>query len=107
MGRLFVNVLVRRVEKVKDPLILSHYLWLCCVHCCMRAFSRCSGWGPLFIVVFGLLFMVASLVMEHSPWSTQTSVVVAHRPSCSAGCGSSWTRDLVHVLFIGRWILNH
>ena len=67
MGRLFVNVLVRRVEKVKDPLILSHYLWLCWVHCCMRAFSSCSGWGPLFIVVFGLLFMVASLCYGAQP----------------------------------------
>ena len=89
MGKLFVNVLEMRVERVKDPFILFGCLWLCWVHCCMRAFSSCSEWGLRFIVVCGLLFTVASLVMEHSPWSTQTSVVVVPRLSCSAVCGSS------------------
>ena len=35
------------------------------------------------------------------------SVVLAHRLSCSAHVGSSWTRDGTHVLCIGRWALNH
>ena len=32
---------------------------------CARAFSSCSEWGLLFIVVHGLLIAVASLVAEH------------------------------------------
>ena len=35
------------------------------LHCCLRAFSSCSERGLLFIVVRGLLIMVASLVVEH------------------------------------------
>ena len=34
-------------------------------HCCARAFSSCSEWGLLFLVVGGLLIAVASLVEEH------------------------------------------
>ena len=32
---------------------------------CARAFSSCSKWGPLFIVVHGPLTIAASLVVEH------------------------------------------
>ena len=32
---------------------------------CARAFSSCSKWGPLFIVVRGPLTIAASLVAEH------------------------------------------
>ena len=34
-------------------------------HFCLRAFSSCGKWGPLFIVVHGPLTIVASLVAEH------------------------------------------
>ena len=37
-------------------------LGLCCI---MWAFFSCGEWGPLFIVVHGLLTVVASLVVEH------------------------------------------
>ena len=37
-------------------------LGLCC---CVRAFSSCSEWGLLFIVVRGLLTVLASLIAEH------------------------------------------
>ena len=37
-------------------------LGLCC---CARAFSRCSERGLLFVVVRGLLIVVAFLVAEH------------------------------------------
>ena len=33
--------------------------------CCVRAFSSCSEWGLLFVVVRGRLTAVASLVAEH------------------------------------------
>ena len=32
---------------------------------CVRAFSSCGKWGPLFIAVCGPLTIVASLVAEH------------------------------------------
>ena len=34
------------------------------LHFCVRAFSSCGKWGPLFIVVHGSLTIVASLVAE-------------------------------------------
>ena len=33
--------------------------------CCTRAFSSCGGRGRLFVVVRGLLIVLASLVAEH------------------------------------------
>ena len=43
------------------------YLFLAALglRCCARAFSSCGEWGLLFIVVCGLLIVVASLVAEH------------------------------------------
>ena len=43
------------------------YLFLAAlgVHCCAQAFSSCGEWGPLFVVVCGLLIEVASLVAGH------------------------------------------
>ena len=38
---------------------------LLCLRCCMRSFSSCGEWGLLFVVVRGLLIVVASLVAEH------------------------------------------
>ena len=35
------------------------------LHFCVRAFSSCGKWGPLFIAVRGPLTVVASLVAEH------------------------------------------
>ena len=35
------------------------------LHFCVRAFSSCGKWGPLFIAVCGPLITAASLVAEH------------------------------------------
>ena len=35
------------------------------LHFCVRAFSSCGKWRPLFIVVHGPLTIAASLVVEH------------------------------------------
>ena len=35
------------------------------LHFCVRAFSSCGEWGPLFIAVRGPLTVAASLVAEH------------------------------------------
>ena len=48
---------------------------------CVQAFSSCSEWGLLFLVVLGLLIAVASFVAEQTP-GTQASV--AHELS---SCG--------------------
>ena len=32
---------------------------------CLRAFSSCGKWGPLFVAVHGRLTIAASLVAEH------------------------------------------
>ena len=48
------------------------------LHCCMRAFSRCEEHGLLFVVVSGLLIVVAS--------QSTGSVAVVHGLSCSEAC---------------------
>ena len=53
---------------------------------CVRAFSSCSKWGPLFIAVRGPVTIAASLVAEHRLQTCRLSSV-AHGPSCSAACG--------------------
>ena len=54
---------------------------------CARAFSSCGKRGPLFITVHGPLTIAASLVGSTGS-RCAGSVVVAHRPSCSAACGN-------------------
>ena len=53
---------------------------------CARAFSSCGERGPLFIAVRGPLTVAASRCGAQAP-DAQSSVVVAHGPSCSAACG--------------------
>ena len=65
---------------------LSFFMALLGLRFCVRAFSSCSKWGPLFIAVRGPLTIVASLVAEQGS-RRAGSVVVAHGPSCSASCG--------------------
>ena len=45
--------------------VIFFFLIVLGLHCCVRAFSSCSEWGLLSVVVFGLLIAVASLVVEH------------------------------------------
>ena len=48
------------------------------LRCCARAFSSCSEWGLLFVVVHGLLIVVASLCGTQA-LGVQASVAVARR----------------------------
>ena len=48
------------------------------LHCCMWAFSSCGELGLLFVVVHGLLIVVASLVVEHGLLIVVASLVVEH-----------------------------
>ena len=64
------------------------------LHCCARALSSCSEQGLFFVVVCGLLIVVASLVAEQGLQARELQqlwhagpVVVAHGLSCSAACG--------------------
>ena len=46
-------------------LFLSLFLAVLGLRCCERAFSSCGEQGLLFVVVRGLLIVVAPLVAEH------------------------------------------
>ena len=54
--------------------------------CCVRAFSSCGERWLLFVVVGGILIMVASHCGARA-LGIRTSVVVAHGLSCSVACG--------------------
>ena len=49
--------------------------------CCVQAFSSCSKWGLLFVVMLRLLILVASLVASTGSRHA-SSVVAAHGLSC-------------------------
>ena len=62
------------------------------LHFCVRAFSSCGKWGPLFIAVCGLLTIAAlslsrPLLLRSTGSRRAGSVIVAHGPSCSAARG--------------------
>ena len=70
-------------------LFLSFFLslWLCCVFVSVRGLSSsCSKQGPLFIAVRGLS-LSRPLPLRGTGSRRAGSVIVAHRPSCSAACG--------------------
>ena len=70
-------------------------LGLCCL---VRASS--AHWATLSGGT-GALDSRASAVVAHELQSTGSAAVV-HGPSCSAACGSSWSRAQTHGLCIGR-----
>ena len=97
------------------------------LRCCARAFSSCSERGLLFIVVHGLLIVVASLVAEHGLqarglqqlWLAgfqQLWLTGFRAQAQQLWCtdlvapwhgGSSPTRARTRVPCIGRRLLNH
>ena len=87
------------------------YFWLCwvLVAACRLSLVVASG-GYSLVAVFGPLFAVASLVIEHGLWAQGLQWVWLSCGSALAALrlvGSSWTRDRTHVPCIGRWILTH
>ena len=65
---MFYNFQCTKVVKfILKYLIFSFNLFLAALglRCCTQAFSSCSERGLLFVVVRGLLIVVASLVVEH------------------------------------------
>ena len=86
-------------------LFLSVFVAALGLPCCARVFSRCGEQGLLFVVVWGFLIAVASLVSEHrlparglqSLWFP-VSRAGAQKPRrtglvASWHEGSSWVRD--------------
>ena len=56
------NVLLHSFKKF---FLIIFFLAVLGFRCCTWAFSSCGEWGLLFVVVHGLLIVVASLVIEH------------------------------------------
>ena len=83
---------------------LFYRLAVLALRCFVQAFSRCSEQRLPFVVLCGVLIMVASLVAKHS---VRASVVVALGLVALRYVGSSWTRDRTCVPSIARQILNH
>ena len=54
---------------------------------CARAFSSCGKQGPLFIAVHRPL-TIGPLLLRSTGSRRAGSVIVAHRPSCPAACGT-------------------
>ena len=52
--------------------------------CCTRAFSSCGEWGLLFVVVHGLLIVVASRCRARALGARASVVVVCGLSSCGA-----------------------
>ena len=89
------------------------------LRCCTRAFSSHGEQGLLFIVVCGLLIVVASLVAEHGLQAcglqqlwlagsrVQTQYLWHTGLVAPRHVGSSWTKARIRVPYVGRWILNH
>ena len=116
----------KSIQLISNSFLIFFFLAALCLRCCTRAFSSCSKWGLLFVVVRSLFIAVASLVAEHGLqacglqqlWHVGSvvvarrlqragSVVVAHGLSCSVACGISQTRARTRVPCVGRRILNH
>ena len=52
-------------ERINDEKLLFFFLAVLCLRFCVRAFSSCGKWGPLFITVCGPLTIAAPPVAEH------------------------------------------
>ena len=79
-GLLFV---VRFFFKINKFIYL--FLSVLGLHCCLWAFFSCDERGLLFVVVCGLLILVASLFADHGLWGLRALAVVACRlSSCNS-----------------------
>ena len=62
---LFQRLFSNEVSFFKKKLFIYLFLAVLGLRFCVRAFSSCGKWGPLFIEVQGPLTIAASLVAEH------------------------------------------
>ena len=73
---------------------------------CVRAFSSCGKWGPLFIAVRGYLTIAASRCGAQAP-DAQAQQLWLTGLVTPRHVGSFQTRARTRVPCIGRQILNH
>ena len=57
------------------------------LHCFAQPFSSCSERWLLFVVMLGLLIVLASLISQHRFQASLDSVVVVYNLSCPEACG--------------------
>ena len=74
---------------------------------CVRAFSSCGKWGPLFIVVCGPPTNAASLVAEHRLQMRRLSNCGSRAQLLRGMWESSQTRTRTRAPCMGRQTLNH
>ena len=88
--------------------ILFTYLFMAVLglHFCVRAFSSCGKWGPLFIAVRGPLTVAASRCRAQAP-DTQAQQLWLTGLVAPRHVGSSQTRAWTRVPCVGRQIFNH
>ena len=106
----FVHTLSTSLQlEFLNLLKLINYLFLAALglHCCTQAFSSCGERGLLFVVVLGLLIVVASLFVEHRLQTSRLQQLWCTGLVAPRQVGSSQTRARTHVPCIGRQILNH
>ena len=73
-----------------------------CTGFSLAAESR--GYSP--VAVHGLLIVVASLLMEHGPYSTDSKAAARTGLVAPRYVESSWIRDQTHVSCIGGWFFT-
>ena len=73
---------------------------------CMRAFSSCGKWGPLFIAARGPLTVTTSCCGAQAP-DAQAEQLWLTGPAAPRHVGSSQTRARTRVPCIGRQTLSH
>ena len=73
---------------------------------CVRAFSSCGKWGPLFITVRRPHYRGLSCCGAQAP-DAQAQQLWLTGPAAPWHVGSSQTRARTRVPCIGRQILNH
>ena len=115
----FINI-INFLEQVNalEKLFIYVFLAVLGLPCCTWAFSSCSEWGLLFVVVCRLFIAVASLARLSA--HAQASVVVACRLQSLLGTSGAWAQLLQHscseacgifpgqgLNSCGRWNLYH
>lgn len=72
---------------------------------CCELFSSYGEGGSSPVAVHGLLIVVASLLMEHGPYSTDSKAAARTGLVAPRYVESSWIRYQTHVSCIGGWVL--
>lgn len=84
-------------------LFLSVFVTAPGLPCCARVFSSCGERGLLFVVVWGFLIAVASLILEHRLYTHGLQSLWF--PDSRAGAQKPWRMGLVASWHVGfSWV---